>query len=342
MLVIQRGVGMKSKLVLSKYIAVILVLHLLGGTLLFLNLKQYPQIIGFSILAYTLGLRHAFDADHIAAIDNVVRKFVQQKKDTSGVGFFFSLGHSSVVFIMAIISAFSMQWAENNIPQLKEYGGILGTVVSGCFLIIIGVINLFLMSEFFKLLKKTKNENYDDAQLEKLLQSRGLISRFLGFFYNRINKGWHMYPLGFMFGLGFDTASEIALLAISVNAVIQNLPVVVILALPLLFAAGMSLMDTADVILMSKAYSWAFATPLRKIYYNLFVTGLSVVAAILIGTIELIQLLVEKLGLNYGIWQSLDKINLGFMGYLLVIFFILFWSVSFSIFKFMKLEKVNA
>ncbi len=321
-----------------RYGAAVAGIHLVGLALLFLKVREYPQLLGFGFLAYTLGLRHAFDADHIAAIDNTVRKMVQQKEDPTGLGFFFSLGHSSVVFILAIITALSMHWAQLHVPQLKEVGGLIGTAVSGSFLLAIGLFNLYIWFDIYRFFKQMRQGKYDEGNLEELLLSRGFLSRFFGPLYRMINKSWHVYPLGFLFGLGFDTASEVALLAISANAATQALPFGVILSLPILFAAGMSLMDTADGVFMTTAYDWAFSTPLRKIYYNLSVTGLSVVAALLIGTVELVQIFSSKLGLNGGIWDWVQNLNFGDFGFLLVGLFIVVWGFSYVFWKVLRLE----
>lgn len=322
-----------------KYLIIAALIHIVGISLLLIKVREYAQLIGFGFIAYTLGMRHAFDADHIAAIDNIVRKFVQQKKEPAGVGFFFSLGHSSVVFIMAILTAFSMNWVQNNIPSIKAVGSLVGTAVSGSFLIIIGLLNLYIWFDIYKLFVNARNDKYDSLQLDKLLQNRGFISRFLGPLYRHINKSWHVYPLGFLFGLGFDTASEVALLAVSANAASQMIPISVIIALPILFAAGMSLMDTLDGIFMTTAYNWAFSTPLSKIYYNLSVTGLSVIAALLIGFIELAQIIAPKLGLEDGIWRWIGSLNFDNIGYLLVGLFILFWGCSYCLWRVLHLEK---
>lgn len=312
-------------------------LHILGLSILFVNTKQYPQLLGFGFLAYTFGLRHAFDADHIAAIDNTVRKIIQQRENPMGIGFFFSLGHSTVVFIMALLTAFSMGWAEKNMPQLKEVGSFIGTSVSGVFLVLIGLFNLYIWLDVYKAFSKLRKGN-NSENFEKFLTNDGVLSRFMGPLYNLINKSWHVYSLGFLFGLGFDTASEVALLAISANAVTQSVPVTLILCLPILFAAGMSLMDTADGIFMSMAYNWAFATPLKKIYYNLSVTALSVVAALFIGFLELTQILSEKLGLNSGLWQWVQRLDFGNIGYILVVLFVLTWGLSLVFWKVLGLK----
>lgn len=313
-------------------------IHILGIILLFLNFKQYPQLLGFAFLAYTLGLRHAFDADHIAAIDNTVRKLIQQKDEPTGVGFFFSLGHSTVVCIMAIITAFSMHWAQQNIPQLKVVAGLIGTVVAGSFLLLIGLFNLYIWFDIYKFFLAMRRGQYNEENLDQLLLARGFISRFFKPMYRFINKSWHVYPLGFLFGLSFDTASEVALLAISANFATQGLPLTAILSLPIVFAAGMSLMDTADGVFMTTAYHWAFSTPLRKLYYNLSVTGLSVIAALFIGIIELAQIITSKLGLHSGIWGWIQHLDFGSIGYLLVILFVISWGVSYLLWKVLRLE----
>jgi high-affinity nickel-transport protein len=315
------------------YAIIVTLLHLVGVILLLVNARMYPQMISFGVIAYTLGLRHAFDADHIAAIDNTVRKLVQQKEDPAGVGFFFSLGHSSVVFVMAMLTAFSINFAEANIPQIKEIGSIIGTALSGGFLILIGILNLYLWFDIYKAFINARMAGCDDKHLEELLLNRGFISRLCGSLYDFINKSWHVYPLGFLFGLGFDTASEVALLAISANVTAQSIPVALVICLPILFAAGMSLLDTADGVLMTTAYNWAYITPLRKTYYNLTVTGISVVAALGIGIIELTQVFAPRLGLNSGVWRWVLNIDIGSMGYLMVILFTLLWGLSFIIWK---------
>ncbi len=330
--------NLKEKQTWLSYGFVVLGLHLAGLGILSANAARYPQLVGFGFLAYTFGLRHAFDIDHIAAIDNTVRKLIQQKENPTGVGFFFSVGHSSVVFLMALVTIFSTNWAKDNMPELKAIGSVIGTSVSGAFLVIIGLLNLYLWFDIYKIFKQTRRGAFHQEQLEILLGNRGFISRFFKMFDRLIHKSWHVYPLGFLFGLGFDTASEVALMAISANVAAQSIPLGYMIALPILFAAGMSLMDTADGIFMTTAYHWAFHTPLRKIYYNLCVTGISVVSALLIGVVELVQILAPKLGLEGGIWQWILDIKLGSLGYLLVALFVLAWGISLLVWKKMKLE----
>ncbi|WP_088227979.1 HoxN/HupN/NixA family nickel/cobalt transporter [Desulfosporosinus sp. FKB] len=313
-------------------------IHFLGIIMLLLNIKQFPQLLGFAFLAYTLGLRHAFDADHIAAIDNTVRKMIQQEQDPMGVGFFFSIGHSTVVCIMSIVTAVSMHWAQQNIPQIQNFASIIGTAVAGGFLLLIGLFNLYIWFDIFGFFKKMRQGEFDEENLDELLLNRGFVTRFFKPLYRFINKSWHVYPLGFLFGLSFDTASEVALLAISATLGTKGMPMTAILSLPVIFAAGMSLMDTADGVFMTTAYHWAFSTPLRKIYYNLSVTGLSVIAALVIGIIELAQILSTKLGYHSSFWVWIQSLNFGSIGYILVGLFVITWAVSYIVWKVMDLE----
>ncbi|TBL74013.1 HoxN/HupN/NixA family nickel/cobalt transporter [Paenibacillus thalictri] len=321
------------------YAVIVALLHIIGILFLFYAAKNSPGLWGMGLLAYTLGLRHAFDVDHIAAIDNTVRKLVQQRKNPHGVGFYFSLGHSTVVFLMAIATAFSVQWAQKEMPGFQEIGGIIGASVSGLFLVIIGIMNLVILVQLYKLFTQFRQGRHQADEFERLLDARGFFSRFIGPLYKLIGRSWHVYPLGFLFGLGFDTASEISLLAMSAGAAKEALPFVTILSFPLLFAAGMSLMDTADGIFMTKAYRWAFNTPLRKLYYNLSVTSLAVVAALLIGMVELAQVLSEKFGLEGTVWSWIQDLDFGSLGYMLVGLFIIAWAVSVGVWKWFRLEE---
>jgi len=321
------------------YGIVIAILHVVGFAGLIAVSYDHPLFWGLGLLAYTLGLRHAFDADHIAAIDNTVRKLVQLNQRPEGVGFYFSLGHSTVVFLLAIILAISVSWVQSELPQFQEIGEMVGMTVSGSFLLIIGFVNLLILFELYKLFVRMRTEKTDDQQLEQHLHSRGLIARLARPFMRFVTKSWHVYPLGFLFGLGFDTASEIALLSISAGAAKSAIPFVGIMSLPILFAAGMSLLDTADGIFMTTAYRWAFHTPLRKLYYNLTVTGISVLAALVIGTVELAQVLSSKLGWSGGIWNWVQDLDFGAIGYVLVILFIVAWAISYGSWKIFNLEK---
>jgi len=321
------------------YGGTILGLHLLGLLALLQAARAHPLLLGMGFLAYTLGLRHAFDVDHIAAIDNTVRKLIQQGQDTLGVGFYFSLGHSTVVFLMAVAVGLIAQWAQRALPHLQAVGGIIGTVVSGAFLVVLGLINLFIWIEIFAMFRRMRGGEQDADALERLLVSRGLVARLAEPLFRLVSRSWQIYPIGFLFGLGFDTASEVALLALSAGAAASALPMTGILALPLLFTAGMSLMDTTDGVFMTTAYQWAFTTPLRKVYYNLTVTGLSVVAALLIGLIELTQVLAQELQLNTGVWRWFQEVDLGTLGYLLVGLFVLTWSLSYGAWRLLRIEE---
>jgi len=321
------------------YGAAVLGLHLLGGVAVLAAARAQPALLGLGVLAYILGLRHAFDTDHIAAIDNTVRKLVQQRQDPLGVGFYFSLGHSTVVFLLALTMALVTRWARHALPHLTAVGALIGTTVSGGFLVLIGLINLFVWIEIYLMFQKMRRGEHDGPAIEHLLLTRGLVARFAGPLFRMIDQSWQVYPVGFLFGLGFDTASEIALLALAAGAAASALPLTSVLALPVLFAAGMSLMDTCDGVFMTTAYRWALATPIRKIYYNLTVTGLSVVAALLIGLIELAQVLTQEIGASTGFWKWLQHLDLGAIGYLLAALFVIAWSCSYGAWKLLRIEE---
>lgn len=321
------------------YGTAVLGLHVLGLLALLPTARAHPALLGVGFLAYTLGLRHAFDADHIAAIDNTVRKLVREKRSPLGVGFYFSLGHSTVVVAMVLATTLITRWMQQALPRLQAVGQVIGTTVSGGFLVLIGVINLFIWLDIYLIFQKMRRGAEDPDGLDELLLSRGLVARVAGPLFRLVSRSWQIYPVGFLFGLGFDTASEVALLALAAGTAATTVPIWGTLALPLLFAAGMSLMDTADGLFMTTAYRWAFATPLRKIYYNLTVTGLSVVAALLIGSIELIQVLVQTLGLTTGVWGRLQALDIGWIGYLLVALFVLAWSFSYGAWRWLRIEE---
>ncbi|HHY66645.1 MAG TPA: HoxN/HupN/NixA family nickel/cobalt transporter [Alicyclobacillus sp.] len=320
------------------YVLGVGLLHLLAILLLLTGAGNHPAILGMGLLAYTFGLRHAFDADHIAAIDNTVRKLMQQRQNPSGVGFYFSLGHSTVVFAVALVTAFAANWLQEKHPAFKDVGGMISTVVSGIFLVVIALLNLMIWVDIWRLLSSLRIGAYQPESLDALLTNRGFVARFARPLWRFIGKSWHVYPLGLLFGLGFDTASQISLLALSAGSA-RALSWSGILALPLLFAAGMSLMDTADGVFMTRAYGWAFSTPLRKLYYNLTVTGLSVVAALVIGGIELLQVLGKKLEFQGGWWDWLLHLELGGLGYLLIGLFVLTWVLSYGVWKVGRLEE---
>ena len=324
---------------MASMFGVVGLMHLFGwGLLLLVVTPQHPKMAGLGVLAYTLGLRHAFDADHIAAIDNTTRKFLQEGKKQVGTGFFFSLGHSTIVAVMALFLALATRAAQKELPTLQGIGGIIGTVVSGSFLYLIGILNLIVLVGIYKIFRRMRRGDYDAEELERQLMNRGFANRFFGRLFGSIKSSWQMYPLGLVFGLGFDTASEIALLAISAGAVSQGLPVVAVLVLPLLFASGMCLMDTADGAFMAQAYDWAFSNPIRKIYYNLTVTGLSVAVALFIGTVELYQVITSGLDLG-GVLGFVQNLDFGYLGYVVVGMFVAIWATSYLVWKVGRVEE---
>jgi high-affinity nickel-transport protein len=315
-------------------------LHLAGWGLYLHYAAGYPALVGLGFVAYMFGLRHAFDADHIAAIDDTVRYMLQKGKKPLGVGFYFSLGHSSIVICLAVAIAFAATAFRQELPELKNIGGLLGAGVSGVFLWIIGILNFLVLLDILGVWKKAKTGIHNHQHLEELLLQRGLINRlFGGRLQKLLNHSWQMYPLGLLFGLGFDTASEVGLLAMTAGASAGNLPLPAVLSLPLLFAAGMSLMDTSDGVLMSKAYNWAFLNPLRKIFYNIATTSLSVTVALVIGTIELLQVLISMLSLQGSFYDFVAGIDFGVLGYVIVGLFVLAWALSVALWKFGRIEQ---
>jgi nickel/cobalt transporter (NiCoT) family protein len=286
-------------------------------------------LAGLGTLAYTFGLRHAFDADHLAAIDNTTRKLLAEGQRPLGVGFFFSLGHSSVVFALATGLAVATQTVDHALPALQSYGGYIGAGVSGTFLLAIGLLNLLVLRDVVGIARGLRTGRFDEEELERRLLERGLMNRlFIGRAARLIRRSPHMYPLGVLFGLGFDTASEIALLALTAGVAGGHAPLLAIMALPLLFAAGMSLMDTADGVFMAKAYTWAFSSPARKVFYNITVTALSVAVALGVGAVELLQLLGSGVSVDFEI-----------LGYVLLGLFALTWLVASLIWKLRRIEE---
>jgi len=318
------------------FYGVIVALHALGwGLFIYYNsISKYHNIVddhhklvyaGAGALAYTFGLRHAFDADHISAIDDTTRYLLQKGKRPLGVGFFFSLGHSTVVFTFVTALAIVVSQAKSFQQAFQGTGGIIGTLVSGSFLYLIAALNLAVLSGIIKVWRQAKRGEYSVEHLDELLAKRGFMNRIFRGRYNKfINHSWQMYPVGLLFGLGFDTATQVGLIAIAgTSAVSGGLPPLAIIALPLLFASGMSLMDTTDGVFMSKAYGWAFVSPIRKIYYNITTTGLSIFVAFVIGTIEIVGLLADKLKLAGQPWEYIQGIDINIVGrYIVGIFFV--------------------
>jgi nickel/cobalt transporter (NiCoT) family protein len=317
----------------------VLALHVAGWGLFLYYSGHYRPLVGLGLTAYLFGLRHAFDADHIAAIDNTTRKLLQQGRRPVGVGFFFSLGHSTIVFALSAGLALSARVVHSEIPAFQRYGAGIGTGVSGTFLWIIGLLNLIVLLDIVRIFREMRGGEYDRERLENRLLERGMMSRFFGGFFRLIDASWKMYPLGLLFGLGFDTATEVGLLALAAGVATHAVPFAAILSLPLLFAAGMSLMDTLDGAFMSQAYGWAFRNPVRKVYYNITITSLSVVVALAIGTVELLQVLSTQLALEGGPWDWLNGLDFETLGYGIVALFLLMWGASVALWRLGRIEE---
>ncbi|HXJ62209.1 MAG TPA: HoxN/HupN/NixA family nickel/cobalt transporter [Actinomycetota bacterium] len=320
-------------------------LHLVGwGLFLYYHNQFGPLYAGAGAIAYTLGLRHAFDADHIAAIDDTTRFLLQKGKRPLGVGFFFSLGHSTVVLALSVAIALAAQAVSKHVKTFSQIGSVVGGSISATFLWVLGIFNLIVLIGLIRLWRGAKQGRYETEELDELLSQRGLLNRVLGKrFRNFINSSWQMYPVGLLFGLGFDTASQVGLIAISAAAATgkggTQVPALGIIALPLIFAAGMSLMDTADGAFMSRAYGWAFTNPLRKIYYNITMTGLSVFVALVIGTIEFIQVIAHGFHVDNGVVQFLGNIDFQTLGFFIVGAFVVTWIGSVVLFKVRRVEE---
>ncbi|MFI5758595.1 HoxN/HupN/NixA family nickel/cobalt transporter [Streptomyces sp. NPDC051569] len=330
--------------------AFILGLHVIGWfTLVAIVAPEHHSLgtksfgIGIGVTAYTLGMRHAFDADHIAAIDNTTRKLMNEDQRPLSVGFWFSLGHSSIVFGLAFLLSLGVRAlagpVSDNGSRLHDITGLIGTTVSGVFLYLIAGINILILVGIWKVFRKMRSGHFDEAALEEHLNKRGLMNRLLGRLMKSITKPWQMYPLGLLFGLGFDTATEIALLVLAGSGAASGLPWYAILCLPVLFAAGMSLLDTIDGSFMNFAYGWAFSQPVRKVYYNLTITGLSVAVALIIGTVELLGLLAELLGLHGLFWDWVGGLDLNIVGFVIVGLFFATWITALAVWKFGRIEE---
>lgn len=330
--------------------AVIIGLHVIGWfTLVTLVAPQHFSLgdrtlgVGVGLTAYTLGMRHAFDADHIAAIDNTTRKLMHDGQRPLSVGFFFSLGHSTVVFGLALLLSIGVKTivgpVQDDSSALHHYTGLIGTTVSGTFLYIIAIINIVVLIGILRVFRRMRSGDLDEAELENQLARRGFVNRLLGPVMKSVTKPWQMYPIGLLFGLGFDTATEVALLVLAGTSAAAGLPWYAILCLPVLFAAGMSLLDTIDGTFMNFAYGWAFAEPVRKVFYNITITALSVAVALIIGSVELLGLLAEQFGWTGGIWDWLSGLDLNILGYFVVGLFVLTWAVALLTWRFGRIEE---
>ena len=335
---------------LSAMFGFIVFLHVLGWGLLIYASSRHFNLgsgkmlgVGTGILAYTLGMRHAFDADHIAAIDNTTRKFMAEGKRPMSTGFFFSLGHSSIVFGLTLVLGLGVRTlgsqVRNSSSGLHHYGGLIGTLVSGGFLYLIAILNLIILAGIVRLFIQMRQGTFNDAELEKHLDARGFMMRFFGRFARSVDAPWKMYPVGLLFGLGFDTATEVAFLVLAGTSVAAGLPIWALLSLPILFAAGMSLLDTIDGSFMNFAYGWAFSKPVRKVYYNIAITGLSVFVALYIGTLELAQVLTTQLNLHGGLWNYAAHFNINSAGFAIVGIFVGVWAFALLYWRYGKVEQ---
>jgi high-affinity nickel-transport protein len=330
----------------------ILMLHVIGFGIfiLFVVPGHYKGLgIGVSILAYTLGSRHAFDADHISAIDNTTRKLMNDRQDVPGarrplsVGYWFSLGHSTIVVAIGaglVIAEKAVYGAVSHKHSgIEQFGGVFGTIVSATFLFLIALLNIVILIGILKVFNSMRDGSYDEAELERQLNNRGLMFRFFGKWMKSITKEWQMYPVGVVFGLGFDTATEVALLATTALLAAKALPWYSIMCLPILFTAGMALLDTLDGCFMNFAYGWAFFNPVRKIYYNLAITGLSIAICFLVGAIEVLGLLPNELHWHGAFWRFMEHFNINVAGYIIVGLFIIVWAGAMLIWRYGHVEE---
>ena len=330
---------------------VVVALHVVGwGVLVGLVAPAEYQLgqsqifgVGLGLTAYTLGMRHAFDADHIAAIDNTTRKLLAEGQRPVSVGFWFSLGHSSVVFVLVALLCVGVRTLAGPLADdasvLQQVSGVVGTAVSGTFLYVIGTVNLVILVGIIRVFARMRRGHFDEQALERQLSSRGAMNRVVGGATRAVTTPPRMYPVGVLFGLGFDTATEVGLLVLAGGAAAFSLPWYAILTLPILFAAGMSLLDTADGVFMRFAYGWAFARPVRKVFYNMTVTALSVAVALLIGTIELTSIITERVGIESGPLAVVANVGLDRAGYAIVALFVLTWLLALGVWRFGRIEQ---
>lgn len=317
---------------------------ILAWAIAFLLFRDYPLLIGTCLIAYTFGLRHAVDADHIAAIDNVTRKLMQDGKKPISVGFFFALGHSTIVVLMSVAIVVTSIAIKKYFPGLREIGGLIGTSVSAAFLLLIAVINMIVLWDVYSTFKRVqRGEVYDEASLDEFLDQRGVKARFFRPILRMINSSWKMYPLGVIFGLGFDTATEVGILGIAASQASKGMPIWSILVFPALFTVGMCLVDTTDGIMMIGAYGWAQLKPIRKLYYNITITTVSILVALVIGTIEVLSIVVDRYQLKGPFWDFVGNLseNFGIIGYLVIALFVLSWLISTVIYKVKRYDEIK-
>lgn len=306
--------------------------------------RDYPLLMASAVLAYTLGLRHAVDADHIAAIDNVTRKLMQEGRYPITVGFFFSLGHSTVVTLMSIGVAFAAVFLQSHFGEMQDVGGLIGTSVSATFLFLLAFFNLLILRSVWRAFRKVKRGDALKAQdLDMLMSSHGVLARLFRPLFRMTSRSWHLYPMGFLFGLGFDTATEVALFGIAAGQAAQGISFWSVMVFPVLFTVGMSLVDTTDGVLMLRAYDWAFTRPIRKLYYNMTITLVSVIVAVVIGGVQALGLIAEKLELSGGAWDWVIDIGdqFGLLGYAIIGIFIVSWLVSMAVYRIKGYDKID-
>jgi nickel/cobalt transporter (NiCoT) family protein len=329
---------MSSKNKVTLMVSLLIIFNILIWIVAYSYFYNYSKFLALCLLAYGFGLRHAVDADHIAAIDNVTRKFIQEKKRPVTIGFFFSLGHSSVVVIMSFFVALGTMYMKDNIAQFQEIGGIIGSIVSASFLLILAIINLIIFVDIYKsFLRLRKNKTHSPVNYDcgDIIEQKGLITKILKPMFKFVSKSWHMYIVGFLFGLGFDTATEIALLGISATQAAAGLSIWTIMIFPVLFMSGMCLIDTLDGILMLGVYGWAFVEPMKKLFYNMTITLVSFSIAFFVGGLEVMGILADKLKLHSPFWNYISSLNdnLVHLGYYIIGIFILSWVLSSLIYK---------
>jgi len=309
-----------------------------------LTFRNYPVLLGTAFLAYSFGLRHAVDADHIAAIDNVTRKLMQEGKRPVTVGFFFSLGHSTIVFGLSAAVAVTAFAIKHRFSSIESFGNVAGTLISALFLLAIAVMNIFVLSAVFQTFRRVKSGGvYSDEDLNLLLARRGFFGRMFRGLFRLVSQSWQMYPVGVLFGLGFDTATEVGLLGISAAEASKGLPIWSIMLFPALFTAGMALIDTTDSVLMLSAYGWAFAKPIRKLYYNLTITSVSVLVAVIIGALETLGLIQGKMNFSGDFWNAVAALNnnFGVLGYVIIGIFVLSWMISILFYKLNRYDEIE-
>ena len=348
---VRQSLGRSEWFAIAGMAGFVAALHVIGwGLLVGVVAPQGLQVggnqvfgIGLGVTAYTLGMRHAFDADHIAAIDNTTRKLMSDGKRPVSVGFWFSLGHSTIVFGLCILLSFGVRALAGQVAsdgsQLHSITGLIGTSVSGVFLYVIGILNLVVLVGIVRVFRQMRRGVFDEAELEEQLDNRGVMNRILGGVTKAVTKPWQMHPIGMLFGLGFDTATEVSLLVLAGGAAAFALPWYAILTLPILFAAGMSLLDSIDGCFMNFAYGWAFSKPVRKVYYNITITALSVAVALIIGSIELISIVTDKVGITRGPLASIANLDLNQVGYAIVALFVVTWALAVAVWKYGRIEE---